>query len=114
MYGVPLVSVRIPSYNHEKYIHDCIASVLNQTFQDFEIVIVDDCSTDGSVNVIRKFNDPRIKLEVLKRNSGMNVAVERCMQQCSGKYVANISSDDMWIPTKLEKQVAFYRKEQRV
>lgn len=107
MIDKPLVSIRIPSYNHEKYIYDCISSVLNQTFQDFEIVIVDDCSTDGTVNVIQKFNDKRIKLEVLNKNSGMNVAVERCMQKCVGKYVANISSDDMWESTKLEKQVVF-------
>jgi glycosyltransferase involved in cell wall biosynthesis len=103
----PMVSVRIPSYNHEKYIYDCISSILNQTYQDFEIVIVDDCSTDGTVDVIRSFGDPRIRLEVLKRNSSMNVAVEHCMRLAAGKYVANLSSDDMWAPTKLEKQVAF-------
>jgi len=107
MLSAPMVSVRIPSYNHEKYITACIESVLNQTFADFEIVIVDDCSTDNSVEVIRSFQDPRIKLEVLPRNSGMNVAVERCMQLSSGKYVANLSSDDLWAPTKLEQQVAF-------
>lgn len=103
----PMVSVRIPSYNHEKYISDCIHSILAQTHQDFEIIIVDDCSTDQSVDIIRSFNDPRIKLEVLPRNSSMNVAVERCMQIAAGKYVANISSDDMWAPAKLEKQVEF-------
>lgn len=107
MLSRPMVSVRIPSYNHEKYIRDCISSILNQTYSDFEIVIVDDCSTDRSVDVIRSFHDPRIKLEVLPRNSGMNVAVERCMQLGTGKYVANLSSDDLWEPTKLEKQVAF-------
>ena len=107
MLSAPMVTVRIPSYNHEKYIPACIESVLNQTFTDFEIVIVDDCSTDNSVEVIRGFQDPRIKLEVLTRNSGMNVAVERCMQLSSGKYVANLSSDDLWAPTKLEQQVAF-------
>ncbi|MHB1314697.1 MAG: glycosyltransferase family 2 protein [Christensenellales bacterium] len=110
MDSAPLVSVRIPSYNHEKYIYDCISSVINQTYQNLEIVIVDDCSTDGTVNVIRQFNDQRIKLEVLKRNAGMNVAVERCMQLCSGKYAANLSSDDMWAETKLEKQVDFLEK----
>jgi len=107
MLSAPMVSVRIPSYNHEKYITACIESVLNQTFTNFEIVIIDDCSTDNSVEVIRSFQDPRIKLEVLSRNSGMNVAVERCMQLSSGKYIANLSSDDLWVPTKLEQQVAF-------
>lgn len=103
----PLVSVRIPSYNHEAYIGACIKSILAQTFGDFEIVIVDDCSTDRSVEVIKSFRDPRIRLEVLPRNCGMNVAVERCVELCRGKYIANISSDDMWEPLKLEKQVAF-------
>ena len=110
MSAAPLISVRIPSYNHGKYIEACISSILRQTFQDFEIVIVDDCSTDDSVSLIRNIKDPRIKLEVLKRNSGMNVAVARCMQLCQGKYVANISSDDMWEPTKLEKQVEFLER----
>jgi len=110
MLNAPMVSVRIPSYNHAKYIHACIESVLNQTFTDFEVVIVDDCSTDNSVEVIRSFQDPRIKLDILPRNSGMNVAVERCMQLSSGKYVANLSSDDFWEPTKLEQQVAFLER----
>ena len=99
--------MRIPSYNHEKYINDCISSILNQTFQDFEIIITDDCSTDGTVDVIRQFDDPRINLEVLERNCGMNVAVAHCMKRCSGKYIANMCSDDVWHPEKLEKQVRF-------
>jgi glycosyltransferase involved in cell wall biosynthesis len=59
------------------------------------------------VDVIHQFNDPRIKLEVLKRNGGMNVAVAHCMKRCSGKYIANMCSDDVWHPEKLEKQVRF-------
>jgi glycosyltransferase involved in cell wall biosynthesis len=106
----PMVSIIIPSYNHEKYIEKCILSILNQTFQDFEIVIIDDCSTDNSANVIRTFCDERIIFEILNRNSGMNVAVEKCMQKCTGKYIAFISSDDMWKSTKLEKQVDFLEK----
>lgn len=107
MTHTPLVSVRIPSYNHEKYVRACIQSVMDQTFTDFEIVIVDDCSTDHSVEVIQSFDDPRIKLEVLPRNSGMNVAVARCMQLSSGKYIANLSSDDLWAPAKLAEQVSY-------
>lgn len=106
----PLVSVRIPAYNHEKYIRACIESVLNQTYQNFEIVIVDDCSSDGTVGVIRRFADPRVKLAVHKRNEGMNVTVEHCMKNCRGQYVANMCSDDVWLPEKLEKQVAFLER----
>ncbi len=110
----PMVSVRIPAYNHEKYIHACISSILNQTFQDFEIVIVDDGSKDGTVDVIRQFDDPRIKLEVLEKNGGMNVAVEHCMRRCAGQYIANMCSDDVWMPTKLEKQVAYLQQHPEV
>ena len=114
MADTPLVSVRIPAYNHERYIHACILSVLNQSYQNFEIVIVDDCSTDGTVSVIRRFTDPRIKLAVHKRNEGMNVTVEHCMKRCRGKYVANMCSDDVWMPDKLEKQVAFLEQNAQV
>ncbi|MBE0600307.1 MAG: glycosyltransferase, partial [Firmicutes bacterium] len=110
MKSQPLVSVRIPAYNHEKYMKKCLQSILDQTYQNFEIVIVDDCSSDGTVDVIRQFSDPRIKLAVHARNEGMNVTVEHIMRLCSGKYVANISSDDFWAPTKLEKQVEFLER----
>lgn len=114
MADAPLVSVRIPAYNHERYIHACIASVLSQTYQNFEIVIVDDCSTDGTVGVIRKFTDPRIKLAVHAKNEGMNVTVEHCMKRCRGKYIANMCSDDVWLPDKLAKQVAFLEQNAQV
>lgn len=103
----PLVSVRIPSYNHEPYVRDCISSILGQTYQNFEIVITDDGSVDGTVDAIREFQDPRIRLEVLDRNSGMNVASAHCVARCRGTYIANLCSDDMWEPAKLETQVRF-------
>lgn len=103
----PLVSVRIPSYNHEKYIFECISSVLNQTYKNYEIVIVDDCSTDRTLEIIREFKDSRVKVDSLSINFGMNVAVEECMSSCNGEYIANMCSDDLWAPTKLEKQVLF-------
>ena len=110
---IPLVSVRIPSYNHEDYIYDCINSVLNQTFQNFEIIIVDDGSTDLTVDIIRRFNDKRISLSILERNSGTAFAVEKCLEHCRGKYIANLCSDDMWEKTKLEKQVEFLENNEK-
>lgn len=106
----PKVSVRIPSYNHEKYIRECIDSVLNQTFQDFEIVITDDASTDGTADIIREYRDPRIKLYVFKQNQGCTCAVADCVKRCRGEYIANLCSDDAWEKDKLEKQVAFLEK----
>mgnify|MGYP000914503847 CR=1 FL=1 len=103
----PTVSVVIPSYNHEKYIEDTIKSVLNQTFQDFDIIITDDGSSDGTVEKIKKFSDPRIKLFVFEENQGACRALNNCILNSKGKYVAYVSSDDIWEPEKLEKQVKF-------
>lgn len=103
----PKVSVRIPAYNHEKYIRECLDSVLNQTFQDFEIVITDDGSTDRTVDIIKEYKDPRIKLKVFEKNQGCSVAVADCVQRSTGEYIANLCSDDAWEADKLAKQVSF-------
>jgi glycosyltransferase involved in cell wall biosynthesis len=104
---MPIVSVIIPSYNHEAYIAECINSVLNQTFQDFEIIITDDASTDRTVQVIERFNDPRIKLFKHSINKGASVATNNCIRQSKGKYIAMLSSDDAWYPNKLDIQVKY-------
>jgi glycosyltransferase involved in cell wall biosynthesis len=101
------VSVLIASYNHEKYVADSLRSVLDQTYQDFEIVIVDDGSTDGTVTEIKKTSDPRIKQVFLNQNQGMMVAKTKGLSLASGRYIAILNSDDMFQPDKLEKQVAF-------
>jgi glycosyltransferase involved in cell wall biosynthesis len=103
----PKVSIIIPSYNHEKFIGECILSVINQTFQDFEIVITDDGSSDGSVQVIESFADPRIKLFKFGVNKGACIAVNNCIKHAKGKYIAMLSSDDAWYPEKLEVQVEY-------
>lgn len=107
MQHIPRVSVRIPSYNHEKYVAECLQSVLNQTFQDFEIIITDDGSTDRTVEIIHSFNDPRIKLDVFPENRGCAVAVANCCRMARGAYIANLCSDDVWEKNKLEKQVNY-------
>jgi glycosyltransferase involved in cell wall biosynthesis len=104
---MPTVSVIIPSYNHEKYVGECIQSVLNQTWQDFEIIITDDGSQDRTVENIRQFNDPRIKLLIHNKNKGASAASNTCINNSSGKFVALLGSDDAWMPEKLEKQVEF-------
>lgn len=107
---MPKVSVIIPSYNHGKYIKEAIQSVLDQTFQDFEIVITDDGSSDNTVEEIKKFNDSRIKLFVFSKNNGACVAANNCVNNSSGKYIAMLSSDDVFLPDKLQKQVEFLDK----
>ena len=103
----PIVSVVIPSYNHEKFVGECIQSVLNQTFQDFEIVVTDDGSSDRTVDVIESFNDPRIRLFKHSVNKGACIAANNCIQHAGGKYIAMLSSDDAWYPEKLELQVDY-------
>jgi glycosyltransferase involved in cell wall biosynthesis len=104
---MPIVSVIIPSYNHEKFIRECIQSVLNQAYQDFEILITDDHSTDQTVVIIESFDDPRIKLYKHFENKGVSVAANNCLRHAKGKYVAWLSSDDAWNPEKLALQVKY-------
>ena len=96
------------SYNHEKYVAQAIESVLNQTFPDLELIIVDDASTDNSRAVIEKFQaqDSRVKAFFHQKNMGISKTTNECIRQASGEYVSFIGSDDMWVPYKLERQLA--------
>lgn len=104
---MPTVSVIIPSYNHERFVQECIQSVLNQTFQDFEIIITDDASIDRTVEIIEQFDDPRIKLFKHSINQGVSIAANNCIKHAKGKYIAWLSSDDAWYSEKLEVQVRY-------
>jgi glycosyltransferase involved in cell wall biosynthesis len=104
---MPKVSVVIASYNHEKYVSDAIQSVLNQTYQDFEIIITDDGSVDGTVSKVKEFTDPRIKLFTFEKNQGAVVAASHSIQNATGEYISDLSSDDIFLHDKLEKQVRF-------
>lgn len=101
-----LVSVVMPSYNHAEYVGRAIESVLRQTYKNFEFIIADDGSTDGSPEVISQYDDPRIKFIRFEQNTGFG-AVEYGYGVAEGKYIAAIASDDMWNETILEKYVAF-------
>lgn len=110
----PTVSVIIPSYNHERFVKECIDSVLSQTFQDFEIVITDDNSTDRTVEIIRSFGDPRIKLFVNTENRGACITSNNCIRHSKGRYIAMLSSDDAWYPEKLAVQVKYLEDHPRI
>ena len=101
------VTVIVPSYNHDKFVAEAIQSVLDQTYQDFEIVITDDGSSDQSVSIIKSFTDPRIKLFCFDQNQGACVAGNKCLSEAKGEFIAMLSSDDVFAPDKLEKQVRF-------
>lgn len=101
----PLVSVVMSSYNHKAFVAETIWSVLNQTFEDFEFIISDDHSEDGTDEVIRGFSDKRITALFQTENTfGLNSFL---YEMSVGKYIAIIHSDDLWLPKKLEKQVAY-------
>lgn len=102
-----LVSVIIPVFNSEKFIVEAIKSVLAQTYQNFEIILVDDCSTDNSVSLIEilRKNEPRIHLFKNKVNSGAAISRNRALNEANGQYVAFLDSDDSWYPNKLSQQI---------
>jgi len=103
----PLISVIIPSFNHEAFIGQTITSILDQSCSDFEIVITDDCSRDRTPDVIRNFSDRRISLEVHQHNRGASVAANSAIRRSRGEFICLVGSDDYFLPGKLETQVAF-------
>ena len=104
-----LVSIITPSYNSSKFIKDCVASVFSQTYKNWEMIIVDDCSKDNSKEIISELStkDKRIKPIFLEKNVGAAEARNVAIRQSKGKYVAFLDSDDLWNPKKLEKQLSF-------
>ncbi len=104
-----LVSIITPVYNSEKYIAQTIESVLAQTYTNWEMIIVDDCSLDNSRKIIRGFakKESRIHLIEFGENSGTGKAREEALRKSKGRFVAFLDSDDLWMPKKLEKQIRF-------
>lgn len=105
MQSSPLISVIIPTYNGAKWIRDTIKSVTNQSFNDFEILVVDDGSNDSTVETVEKFDDERIRLLVNSQNKGIPATRNRGIHKSRGKYLCFLDQDDKWIQKKLEKQV---------
>lgn len=97
----------MPVYNSELYIKDAIDSVLNQTFSDFEFIIIDDASTDKSVEIIQSYSDSRIQLIVKPKNSGYTNSLNYGFTIAKGEYIARMDSDDFSLPARFEKQVEF-------
>lgn len=100
----PLITVIMPVYNTEKYIQTAIRSVLDQTFGDFELLIIDDQGTDGSIDICRRFVDPRIRI-ISQENRGLAGARNTGIRHARGAYIALLDSDDFWHPEKLARHV---------
>lgn len=107
-----LISIITPSYNSSKFIGNTIQSIQSQTYHNWELIIIDDCSIDHSCEVIRQYadQDHRIKLILLEKNSGAAVARNTGIENAKGRFIAFLDSDDTWHPQKLEKQIDFMLK----
>ncbi|TDE06786.1 glycosyltransferase family 2 protein [Flavobacterium hiemivividum] len=104
-----LVSIIIPCFNSEKFISETIQSVQNQTYNNWEIIAVDDCSSDATVAIILEMieKDSRIQLFQLEKNSGTGVARNKGLSIAKGRYISFLDADDLWKPEKLQKQINF-------
>ena len=107
-----LVSIIIPTFNSENFITEAIGSIQAQTFTNWEMIVVDDCSSDKTVSIISRISqlDKRIKFFPLKENSGAGIARNKALSETKGKYVAFLDSDDLWKPMKLQNQIDFMLK----
>lgn len=104
-----LVSVIMPSYKCGRFIMKSIKSVQSQTYPNWELIIVDDCSNDGTVDIVQNLmiSEKRIRLFVNSSNSGAAVSRNKALREAKGRWIAFLDSDDLWEPTKLEKQIKF-------
>jgi teichuronic acid biosynthesis glycosyltransferase TuaG len=107
--AAPLVSIITPLYNSEEFIEETLDSVQAQTYTNWEMLLIDDCSTDRSVEIARarQQQDPRFKVSQLEKNSGSGPARNEAIRQAEGKYLAFLDSDDLWVPEKLSRHVQF-------
>lgn len=106
--GMPKVSVIMPLYNKEKFVAKAIRSVLNQTMQDFELIVVDDCSTDSSLDIVRAIKDTRIRILQNESNSGVSATSNRGIMSARSDILALLAPDDVYSPRKLEKQLGLF------
>lgn len=106
-----LVSIIMPSWNAEKYISQSIQSVIDQTYQNWELIIVDDCSADRTDEVVQPYlSDPRIKYLKNEKNLGAALARNRALREAEGEWIAFLDADDLWAPQKIEKQISFMKE----
>lgn len=105
-----LISVVTPVYNAEKFIENTINCVLNQTYDNIEMILCENGSTDNTKEILQGINDPRVKVIFLEDNAGAAEARNMGVREAKGDYIAYIDADDVWMPDKLEKQIAFMKE----
>lgn len=106
----PILSIVMPVFNSEKYVGTAIESILKQTYNDFELIIIDDGSTDGSLKIIKSFKDKRIRIIINDSNRGIVYSRNRGLQEAKGKYIGMFDSDDVAHSSKFEEQIEFLEK----
>jgi len=109
---VELVSIITPCYNSEQFIERTVESIIDQTYSNWELLVIDDFSSDNSVNIVKRLIklDSRIKLVQLEKNYGAAVARNKGIELAKGRFIAFLDSDDLWLPNKLKTQVKFMEK----
>ena len=107
--NVPSITVLMPVYNGSRYLAAAIDSILSQTYTDFEFLIIDDASGDGSCNIIKSYNDTRIRLIVNKKNLGQTRSLNKGIQLAKGEFIARIDQDDISFNNRLELQISFMK-----
>lgn len=110
----PQISALMTVYNGENFIEKTIDSILNQTFKDFELIIVNDASTDNTLNIIKKFNDSRIRIVELNNNLGVGGAIIEGLKYVNGEYIAKVDADDIYHPERFQKQLKFLENNQGI
>jgi glycosyltransferase involved in cell wall biosynthesis len=105
-----VISVVVPSYNHAAFISQALQSVVRQSYGDWEAIVIDDGSTDNSVEVARSFGDPRVRVEETSKNIGAYATENRGLEMARGEFVAILNSDDAWAPEKLALQMAVFER----
>lgn len=102
-----LVSIIMPSWNTDKFIAETIQSVIDQTYTNWELIIVDDCSSDNTNQIVASFEDKRIKYLHNEKNLGAALTRNKALREAKGEWIAFLDSDDLWMPEKLEHQIDF-------
>lgn len=108
------ISVVMSVYNGERYLVEAIDSILNQTYSDFEFIIINDCSTDKTAEILQSYNDARIKIINNDENLRLPASLNKGLRLAKGKYIARMDADDIALPDRFEKQISYLEKNQEV
>lgn len=108
MNSTPMITVLLPVYNGEKFLKEAIDSILNQTYSDFELIILDDCSTDHTADIIKAYSDKRIRYIFNEKNLKISASLNKGISLAKGKYIARMDADDISHPERFQKQIEFF------